>query len=330
MILPLSGGLFIIWYVYKDLTDADKEVIINAFGDAKYSWLGFSMFLGLLSHISRAIRWNILLKPLGYTPKLYNTFFCVMIGYIATMALHRVGEIIRCGYLSRFEKIPLDKAIGTVIVERAFDFICLLAISVTVIVVEFDVLRQFLHDDILVPAKKLFMSTYEQKLAFYIIVGAVTLISVWLIIFVLRKRGEHSFIAKFKDMALGLWEGMKAIKDIENVGGFIFHTLFIWTMYFLMAYVCFFCLDETSGLGVNVALAVFVFGSIGIVLVQGGIGAYPAIVMKTLMLFGIPKALGFAFGWLVWTSSALTIVSLGLISLILIQWVNRKEKHEAV
>ncbi len=323
ILLPLSVGIWIIWYVYKDLTDHDKVIIINAFNTAQYGWIILSMFLGLLAHISRAIRWNILLKPLGYTPKLYNTFFCVMIGYLATMAFHRVGEIIRCGYLKRYENVPVNKGFGTVIVERAFDFVCLLLISITVLIVEFEVLKSFLMEEIVAPVKEGFLSTYEEQLTFYIIVIVGALISTGLIIFVVRKKGEHSLVAKVKGLVLGLWDGMKSIKNIDNVGSFIFHTVFIWTMYFLMAYVCFFSLPETSSLGVTVALAVFVFGSIGIIAVQGGIGAYPAIVMKTLMEFGLPKALGFAFGWLVWTSQAITIISLGLASLILIQWMNR-------
>jgi uncharacterized protein (TIRG00374 family) len=325
--LPLSFGIFLIWFIYKDLTEQDKIDITESFKKANYWLVGLSLILGVLSHVSRAVRWNMLIEPLGFKPKLYNTFFAVMIGYVSTMAFHRVGEVIRAGVMKRYEGIPMNKAFGTVITERAVDTLCLAIIMMVAFITQFKVLSGFYFKELHDPLFAKVAAFSDQYFSFtYILVGFAGLIIAG-VVFVLSKRGEDSIFSKVVAMVIGLWEGVKSIRRIKNIWAFIGHTLFIWTMYFLMIYICFYSIPEMAGMSLLVAMAVFVMGSLGIIVVQGGIGAYPAIVMKTLMIYGLPKAIGFAFGWIVWTAQALLLVVLGLGSLALIQVLNKNKHH---
>jgi uncharacterized BrkB/YihY/UPF0761 family membrane protein len=95
-----------------------------------------------------------------------------------------------------------------------------------------------------------------------------------------------------------------------------------------MAYIVFFSIPESSRLGLDAGLAVLVFGSIGMMVVQGGIGIYPAIVAETLVLYGVASAQGYALGWLIWTSQNITIVLVGIISLILLPILNNSKNVE--
>ncbi len=320
-IIPLSIGIFLIWYIIHDLSSEDKANILLSFKSANYKWIILSLSLGVISHISRAIRWKILIAPLGYKPRLINTFFAVMVGYVATMALHRVGEVIRCSVLTKYEKIPLNKLVGTVISERAIDMICLILFFVITLITQYKLLKKFFLEDIYFPVLEL----VQKNISFSIIIifVFVALIITGLVIFVSRRKDEKSLFNKVYNLLKGLWQGIITIKSIANVGAFIFHTLLIWIMYFMMIYICLYCLPETSSLGLLAALSVFVFGSVGIIAVQGGIGAYPAIVMKTLMEYGMPKAIGFTFGWIVWTAQAALLLVLGLISFIMLPIVNK-------
>jgi len=130
-------------------------------------------------------------------------------------------------------------------------------------------------------------------------------------------------------MALGFVEGMKSLVKVKNQWLFFFYTISIWTLYLLMAYVVFFSIPDSSGLGLDAGLAVLVFGSIGIMVVQGGIGIYPAIVAETLVLYGVASVQGYALGWLIWTSQNVTIVLVGIISLILLPILNNRKNEKA-
>jgi hypothetical protein len=132
-----------------------------------------------------------------------------------------------------------------------------------------------------------------------------------------------------KNMAYGFIEGLKSLVKVRNQWLFFFYTFSIWALYLLMAYVVFFSIADSSGLGLDAGLAVLVFGSIGIMVVQGGIGIYPAIVAETLVLYGVASVQGYALGWLIWTSQNLTIVIVGIISLILLPILNNRKNEKA-
>lgn len=321
--LFMGIGLFFIWLFMRNLSDQQKQEIFQSFKLADYSWLLLAFFLGITSHLARSARWKILLEPLGYKPRSANVFMAVMIGYLANLALPRLGEVSRCGILARYEKIPFNKSFGTVITERVIDMLTFVALFFMLIFTQSGKIHTYINQKIYAPVQRRFAlelvgSGYLTYLLIALFIGGI--LSVWLI----HRRFRHTkFYQKGYQLMLGFLEGMRSLINIRKPLLFIAYTLVIWILYLLMAYVVFFSLSETSGLGLDAGLAVLVFGSIGIMVVQGGIGIYPAIVAETLFLWNIPETKGYAMGWLIWASQTLMIVIAGIFSLVLLPVYNR-------
>lgn len=322
LILFLSLGFFLLWLVTKDVSAEDWDHIFSAFANANYFWIGISIILSVLSHISRAIRWNILFEPLGHTPKTSNSFFAVMIGYMANYALPRLGEVTRCGVLATYEKIPLTQSIGTVVVERVVDVLCMLIVFLLMVLVEFDNIRKMAHEKIIDPVAGKLNVLLQNQLILFTAVGLG--LSLILLGIFYRKRISQLLTGKIGNLVLGLWQGVKSIKDVKRPVAFIAHSIFIWLMYFFGLYVCFFSFKETSQIGLSETLAVFVMGTIGVIFTPGGIGAYQALVTQALTsAYMIPFTVAFAFSWIVWTSQLAIILMLGIISLIALPLANK-------
>ncbi len=324
----LGLGVFFIWLFMHNLTPEEKKEIYSSFLSANYFWIGVSILIGIFSHISRAIRWKIMLEPMGYHPGLKNTFMAVMIGYFANMALPRLGEVTRCGILARYEKIPLQKSFGTVVTERGIDLITLVLAFLLTFLIHLDKLALFKTTTIYMNAAKKYNELENPGIIYWVSFGFILLLV--FLLFRFRHKISHLRIYKsLKVVVLGFIEGLKSLVSIKKPFWFIFHSINIWVMYLLMTWVVFFSLPETSHLGLDAGLAVLVFGSIGIIIVQGGIGIYPWIVAEILAIFAVPEIKGYAMGWLLWTGQTLMIITFGILSMGILPVVNQKRKqHE--
>lgn len=322
ILLPLLFGGFLIWYVFKDLTENEKSELYFAFDEANYFWIWVSVIFGILSHASRAIRWKYTIQPLGKTPSFLNSFFTVMIGYVANLALPRLGEVTRPGLLAKYEGLPFNKLFGTIVAERVADLLILGLIIITTIFLELEVLKEKLS---------YFYTFGLEKYNFY----SILLIIIFIIILaigglIVLFKSQNSFIIKIRGLVRGVFEGVQSILKMENKGPFLLHTAFIWIMYILMFYACFYSIDETAGASLSAVLASFVMGSLSIVFVQGGLGVFPIAIMETLILYGIPKGSALALGWILWSSQTIMIIVLGVLSLLLIRLVNKNSTIEPV
>src|SRR5690606_23482059 len=56
----------------------------------------------------------------------------------------RLGEVVKCTVLSRYEKIPVDKLIGTIILERLIDALTLLFVFGITLAIQPDLYRQII------------------------------------------------------------------------------------------------------------------------------------------------------------------------------------------
>lgn len=312
-------GILIFWMVYKDQDiKTIKRILIN---DVNYFWIVVSLFVGLLSHISRTIRWNLMIEPLGHKPRMLNTFLAVMIGYLMNLALPRMGEISRCGVLARYEKIPFTKLVGTVVLERLIDVLVLLLLLLIVVLSQFGQVLEFLNNNPEVN-NKLHKVIYSPVL----IIGLVLFL---LILWLSRHKIRESSLLKKAMVFVGQFvEGFRSIRNIKKKGAFIFHSVFIWVLYYLMFYCVFFAFGFTSQIGPLAALTVFVLGSFGMVApVQGGIGAWHFMVIEGLALYGVDRADGKVFALLAHGSTTIMLIILGLISLIVLPFVNELDEE---
>lgn len=321
----LGLGILLIWLAVRNLTENDKASIKEAFTQANYFWIVLSMFLSFLSHLVRALRWRLLIQPLGFKPKLSNTFFAVMVGYLANFALPRLGEVSRCGVLTKYEKIPFTEAFGTVIAERAIDVLSLVLIFFATLVFQFEQLWGLTTEKIINPlSAKLSALSHNNMFVLFLV---IVLIAITVLFFFLRKKGKGKIYKKVKDIVWGFWEGLKAVKNLKRPYLFVFHTILIWLLYIGLLYVGFSSFKETSHLGFDAAIAIMLFGSLGVLFVPGGTGAYQTLVTETLTsAFKMTFTFAFAFAWLMWTSQFILILLLGLISLILLPILNKEIK----
>lgn len=250
-----------------------------------------------------------------------------MIGYFANLALPRLGEVTRCGILNKYEKIPVNKSFGTVIAERSIDMIVFLLLFFINLWVFWEQLSGYVSANVFNPMSERFSAIGNSSAQLWIIGSVFAVLAVsW---FVIRNfYREAKFYLKIKNILKGFVEGFKSVLQVKQIGLFILYSVMIWVMYYLMVYVCFFSMAETAGLGFGPGLAVLIFGSIGIMVVQGGIGVYPAIVAETLAIYGIAEVKGYALGWLTWSAQNVMIVGLGVLSLILLPLLTRKRKNE--
>ncbi len=303
--------------------DAEKWKQLKAAMDHAHYWLLVPVFsLLLVGHWLRALRWRQLMEPMGYTPTRLNTFFAVMIGYFVNLGAPRLGEVIKCTILARYEKIPAQKLVGTIVVERAFDVICLLLVFGLTFIFQFDIISSLVHDYILPVFQKNGQTAYL-KIAI-LAAGFVIFLIALKILF--TRFGHINIVQKIKEILTGVWHGLISVKDLKNKPLFFAYTIGIWFMYLLSTWCGFFAIEATSHLGLADALTVLAMGSVGMILTPGGIGAYALLVMNTVALYHIPKEpYGLALGWLLWFGQFLSFVIFGVLSFVLLPRVNRQK-----
>lgn len=311
-------GIFIFWLIYKDQDiERIKSVLKN---EVNYFWVVVSLFIGLISHISRTVRWGLMIEPVGHKPRFGNTFMAVMIGYLMNMAFPRMGEISRCGVIARYEKISFTKLFGTVVAERLIDMISLLILLLVVIFSQFGQMISFLQRNPEIKEKITGIIASP-----YLIIAFVTLI---IVAFLFRNTFKQTtFFRKIVEILHNFKEGFISIRSIKRKGWFWFHSFFIWFCYYLMLYAIFFAFEFTSGLNPVAGLTTFVFASFGMVApVQGGIGAWHFMAIEGLRLYGVAYENGVIFAFVAHTSMTVMIIAIGLISMLILPFTNSKDK----
>ncbi len=321
LIVPLGFGIFLVWLFYDALCEEQKDDLFSAFGKANYGWVFIALIFSFLSHVSRAYRWKYLLDPLGHKVSFCNSYHALMVGYIVNLIFPRAGEASRAGLLSKTEKVPFQKGFGTIVAERAVDVFMLGIVTVIMLLLQLDKIDLFQEkiNSFSSPGDGCGNTFIFSLLGTIVTYGILLVVLAGILLFAFK----INFRSKIKAFVRGLFEGVFSIFKTKYKLQYIGHTFFIWIMYILMFSVCFYALESTSELGLDAMLAGFVAGTIGIILVQGGIGVYPAFVGLILTIYiapadytGIfPDAL--ALGWIIWTSQTVMMIVLGLISLII-------------
>jgi uncharacterized protein (TIRG00374 family) len=318
----LSAGVALFWWVYKDEPIAKYK---DAFKDLNYFWIALSIFFSILSQVSRAVRWNMLIRPLGYKPRLYNSYLSVLILYFVNLLLPRAGEVFRCTILSKYEKIPFAKLAGTVFVERLADLITLMLLAVVIILSQLNVFVSFFNTHAEVKNNLVQLFSMRNMLLGLLVIGSIALI-LWLFNkYYHRNKGDkgNSFISKIKLIRQNFIEGIKSIAKLENKGLFIGHTIFIFIMWLFMLFVIFKAYGPTNHLSIQTGMITFLMGGLAMLApVQGGIGPWHFMVYETLFIYGIDKADGKVFALIAHASTNLIYLVLGLIALLIIPLLN--------
>lgn len=319
-LLLLGIGIFLLWLTFKG---QDIEDIFQKIKHAHFGYISLSLICGFLAFYLRAVRWNMLIEPLGYTPKNSNAAYALGLGYFANLAIPRIGEITRCGALSKAEKVPFEKLIGTVITERLIDLITLVCTMMLAALFQFQLLKNFILEKIIHPVENSSAGRGENNTAILIF---VFLFCLALGIFILRSKKTATLRNKIINLFKGVVDGLKSVFIMKRKSIFVLYTVIIWFLYFLAVYVCFFSMQPTSHLTVKEGLFILIAGGLGMSApVQGGIGAYHYIVSQALLLFGVSLTDGIAFATLVHTYQTLLVIVIGIVSMFMLVRINKSK-----
>jgi hypothetical protein len=328
--LPLALGVWLVFNTYNDLNEQQRTELFAAFREANLWWLGASIVLGWFSHLSRAWRWRYLLEPLGHRVGFWNSYNAVMTGYFMNMLIPRAGEVSRGVTLYGSEGVPFEKGFGTILAERAVDMVMLLGIAAVTLVLQWDNIG-LLQERISTyragqtPSEPSFLATWGLWLAGgLLLAGAAGMYVIW---------SRPELRARVMDGVRGFIAGVRSVFQTKDKLPFLFHTILIWSLYVAMFRVGFFALPSTAAVPLAGIMAGFIAGSIGIILVQGGIGVYPAFVGLIVTIY-MPEIVGggpirpdaLAMGWLLWAAQTIMLIGLGGVSLLL---VSRSRKNTA-
>lgn len=333
-LLFLGVGLVILNLVYQNQNEAYQaqcaidgvptkdcsliQKVIEDFKGLNMIWVYGVFAAFIFSNIMRALRWNMLLKSLGRTPRTVNSFLTIMLGYFANLGLPRLGEVLRPVTMARYEKVPVEKVLGTIVVDRAIDVFSLLTLIGIAFLLEFDTLWGYLSENMKTGEGGLFSNPIILGL------GGMGILSL-LLLFIFRAKIQQSkFYEKILGVLKGFWDGIMSVRNLENPALFVFYSIMIWVAYYIMFYMYLPAFNPTAHLGFTVALMVFVFGTFGIVIPSpGGMGSYHFLVIAALALYGVTGSDAFSFANFSFFATHFCNIVLGLIAVIFLPTINK-------
>ena len=311
------AALLIWWSVHK-LTPKDISDIKAALLRARFWLLIPVAIVLLLSHWFRALRWKQLIMPMGHAPSTVRLLCGLLIGYIGNQLVPRAGEILRCTSIAQTEKIPAEKLIGTMVAERAFDMLCLALITLGTVIMEYQYMQSYVTEIYTTLRTNLLTGGAKR---WWLLLIAVALITGLVILY---KRSSNHKAGKFiRSVMKGLLEGLSSIRIVQNKPLFILNPVLIWRCYGLSTWLGCFALEETGRLPLSTAVTMLVFGTFGIIVAPGGLGAYPIAIQKTLGFYGIGENIGLASGWILWLAQFIFTMISGTIAWFVIQSLNK-------
>lgn len=313
-------GLVLIWFSLKDLTREDIQNLKSLIYNANGLLVLLCVLILVFSHYIRALRWTSMISATGNKPGTLNVFLAVITGFFFNLVFPRLGEVMKCSVLGKYEKMPVDKLIGTMVAERIIDLFCLIVVIFFTIISQLNRVSSYATEFLTLLSGKISNSgTFLVKLA-------LALLAISFSAFILyRLKHRLKWLNAVKKAIHGFYEGLTSIKNIKNKSAFFFHTFLIWFLYLTSIQVGFYAMPELSSQGLAASLTILTFGSFAMIVTQGGIGAYQLAVQKTLTLFGVNAVTGLAFGWLLWSVQTLMLLTLGPVSLVLLFFINRKK-----
>lgn len=261
IVISLAFAGFFLWLALKGL---DFKVIRQSLAKANYWWVLFAGCFGIAAYWFRAVRWNLMLEPMGHQISNSNALWSLSFGYLMNLTIPRSGEVARATALYGVEKVPVDQSFGTIILERVVDLVCMVIFLCLTLVFKGEAIYSF------------YKNSGIQFNPFKILMIAGILIAGAVSFFAFKKKLARipvlDKIIKFID---GVFEGLTSIFKLKQKGKFILYTAGIWVSYYLAAYLVCFALPETSDFRFDDGFLILVVGTFGMIIpASGGIGAF--------------------------------------------------------
>lgn len=316
--LGVGGTLF-----YMAFRNTEFEKLTDDLRKARYEYVIASMIMGYLAFVSRGIRWKYLIEPMGFKTNTWHSIHAISLGYFTNALIPRAGELARCTSLNQMDKVPVNRLFGTVIVERIIDLIMMASLALLTLYLEYGKIMAFFEETMNADIGEESDSGLWWKLTLVSVVFGALLV----FYFFRNKFREHPVYGKVKEFWLGIKEGLKSFKRIEHKTLFLFHTLFIWAMYFLMSYIVVFALPSTSGINPSSGLFVVIVGALGIIAPSpGGIGTFHYFAMVGMGIIGIAADDALSFATLVHTGQTVMTLIAGFVAMGVMYRLRRQRK----
>lgn len=321
IVISLVFAALFMWLAFKGL-EFDK--IKGYFAEANYFWVLAAMVFGLLAYWFRAIRWNLLLEPMGYQISNSNSLWTISFGYLMNLTIPRSGELARSTALYGVEKVPVDKSFGTIILERVVDLVCMLGFLALTLVFKYSAISAFYHQ-----------SGIKINPIFVVSVFAFLIIGTF-VFFRFKDKFTHlRFIGKVIEFVEGIFHGLTTIFKLKQKVKFIILSIAIWVSYYFAAYLVCFALPETSHFTFADGFFVIVVGTLGMMVpASGGIGAFHfamkigigALFFSYGKTFEEGAAIGLSYAFISHTMQLVIMAVMGVISIPMLA----KARNEAV
>ena len=315
VVFPLLLGAFILFWVYRDFNFQRVGEVLTDGMD--YRWMALSLVFGVFANLFRGWRWKLALEPLGEYPKTSHCVYAIFISYASNLVIPRVGEVTRCGVLSKYDGVSFSQSLGTVVSERMIDTLCVGLITGLVLLLQMPVFATFFAET------GTNVGRYAEVLTsghFYLIILCALAILV-LAFFLIR---NIALFAKLKGILQNIWQGVIALKDIRQIPLYIMYTLGIWVCYFLEFYLAFYAFGFSAHLGITAGLVMFVVGTLAVIVpTPNGAGPWHFAVMTMMMLYGVGKEDAGIFALLVHGIQTFLLILLGIYGLSALPFTNK-------
>ena len=324
-VIGLVGGILLFYWAVGSI---DKEDFFDGLKRANYFYILLALFIALLSHFFRAIRWKMMLNSLGYKPKLWATYASLMVGYGFNNLVPRGGELARCSVLYKAEDVPVSVSMGTVITERIFDLIILLLMVGTIFALEFDTLMAMFERLGQQDPGQPQQDGMSLKTIVMIVVGAMAVLGVVGFVVFRKRIMKTKIFQKASGFVKQMLQAAMRVAKLDKPFLFIFHTIMIWVCYVVMTYIPFLALKETSHLSFYFGAIVLTIGGLGIAFPSpGGTGSYHVAVKETFRAFGHDANDGTIIATIIHASQMVMTTVVGSIGFLMLE-VYRKRKQK--
>ncbi|WP_312819808.1 lysylphosphatidylglycerol synthase transmembrane domain-containing protein [Kaistella carnis] len=268
IVISLAIAALFMWFALKGM---EFKKIAGYFSKANYLWVFAASIFGILAYWFRAVRWNLLLEPMGYEISRSNSFWTISFGYLMNLTIPRSGELARSTALFGVENVPVEKSFGTIILERVVDLICMMGFLGLTLIFKYKAFVAF-YDYVTKQKEQSGVESSNSKL--YIVAGIFAVFAILFFLF-RKKLSQFSIYQKVIDFGKGIIHGLTSIFKMKQKGKFIAYTLGIWVSYYLAAYLVCFALPETSQFTFADGFFIIVVGTLGMMVpASGGIGAF--------------------------------------------------------
>ena len=315
VVFPLLLGTFILVWVYRDFNFQRVGEVLT--GQMNYGWIALSLVFGVFANLFRGWRWKLALEPLDEHPKTANCIYAIFISYASNLVIPRVGEVTRCGVLSKYDQVSFSKSLGTVVSERMIDTLCVGLITGLVLLSQMPVFATFFAET------GTNVGRYAEVLTsghFYLII--LCMLAVFLLAFFLVR--NIALFAKLKGILQNIWQGIIALKDIKQIPLYVCYTIGIWGCYFLEFYLAFYAFEFSAQLGITAGLVMFVVGTLAVIVpTPNGAGPWHFAIMTMMMLYGVGKEDAGIFALLVHGIQTFLLILLGIYGLSALPFTNK-------